>query len=122
MRYSVIYYQNISVTLLAKQYRFISTKELVLRNSPRVEDKYIYWMSRRESHAVFGNILSKYISPTSLGAPGTVSGTVISEHKDSNNVKWAYVTVDEISHAFRYYNPYSVNVGWVEVNSILKNK
>lgn len=100
--------------LPAKQIPFKSAKELTLRNSPEVSDKFIDWMSDRERNAVFGNILAKYIA----GA----TGTVITEQKDSKNVMWAYVIVSDASNMYRYHNPFSVNVGWAKASSIIVDK
>lgn len=80
---------------------------MVLRNAPYTDDKYdSSGASEFIGHAVFGNILRKYLYG--------VKGKVVSRYIDKNKDKWLFVIIDSSNDRLSYQTPYKVNVGWVK--------
>jgi hypothetical protein len=92
---------------------FTSTKEIVLRSKPEINDKYDEFESYENRHAVFGNILSKYL-------PGC-TGKVISKNKTEKN-QWCFVVIDKTCDPLRSYVGYDVNAGWARCESVNNRK
>ena len=91
---------------------FQNASETTLRSSPMESDTYDPNASGREGHAVFGNVVSKYLA----GA----SGQILFTQKAEDQTVWAYVNMGEESNPLRYYVGYDVNVGWTKLHSDIK--
>jgi hypothetical protein len=77
-----------------------------LRQSPETLDQYDEVSSHHADHAVFGNILSKFVP----GATATIAG----RQKDKLGNEWLFVIVDRDSNALAYHRPFRVNAGWTK--------
>lgn len=87
--------------------QFQASKEITLRYSPIKDDTYNKDMSEFVSHAVFGNIVAKYLQ----GAKGELVAT----YHDNSGIKWGLLIMDATSYVFLFYNPYKANVGWTVI-------
>jgi hypothetical protein len=84
-------------------------KELVLRSSPKTDDRYEEARGEHMENAVFGNILSKYL-------PGC-GGAVIGGNKKGESELWYFVLLDNCER-FRIHSPFEVSAGWVKASEI----
>lgn len=80
-----------------------SKQGLILRSTPKVDDKYNEVQSEHLETAVYGNILSKYISATA---------TVLTEQTVGGK-KWSFVTVSDSNNPKRFFTSSPSNAGWV---------
>jgi len=87
----------------------VRAKELVLRSSPKADDRYEEGRGRYWGNAVFGNILSKYL-------PGC-GGTVIGSNKKGESELWYFVLLDDCER-FRTHSPFEVSAGWVQATEV----
>jgi len=111
--YSVIRTTQITVLpkrTLSTRIRFKNSSSMTVRSTPRTENAYDENLSGLMSHAVFGNVLCKYIA----GA----SGTILAEQRERDGKTWDYVVMDPTSEVYRVDDPFRANVGWVEKSSI----
>lgn len=95
---------------LASPKAFKSLREIALRSAPAASNAYDEGRSQMMAHAIFGNILSRFLQ----GA----SGSVLAEREDKSGVLWAYVRIESDSDALRKDAPYLANVGWVEMKDL----
>ncbi|MDP4191731.1 MAG: hypothetical protein Q8858_09225 [Bacteroidota bacterium] len=91
---------------------FVSKKELTLRSAPEINDNYIDGFSQYLGKAVFGNILSKYMTGC--------KGEIIENIADKNSRKWYFVVINNESKALRTHMPYDVCAGWISSDNISK--
>lgn len=111
-RLNVLHDLAFPVNFLPGQERVILSTETVLRSSPDESNDFKESTSSFIGHAVFGNILRKYL-------PG-VEALVLARLEQSHGAEWAFVIVSESNDRFVYHSPYSVNVGWVKTNTAQK--
>jgi hypothetical protein len=93
---------------------FQNESETVLRSAPKINDRFDIDASGREDHAIFGNVLSKYL--------GGAKGRIVFIHKDKDQKLWCYVVLSQESNSLRYHIGYPVNVGWVMMKSSAAKK
>jgi len=89
---------------LASVRAFHNSSETKLREAPQEKDGYDRGRSEFMRHAVFGNILRKYLA----GAAGVVLATATRKGK-----RWAFIVVDSDNERLLIEAPYSVDAGWI---------
>lgn len=88
---------------LASVQAFHNSSEMILRETPLEKEGYDRRRSEFMGHAVFGNILRKYLP----GATGVVLATETRKGK-----RWAFVVVDGDDERLLIEAPYGVDAGW----------
>lgn len=91
------------ITVITERYK--AEKELTIRSSLKIYDKYDADASQFMFKAVFGNIEAKYM-------PG-VEGTILAKYKDSSGIYWGLIAMDEKSRPYLTHSPDDATVGWV---------
>ncbi len=86
---------------------FFAKNELILRSSPEIKNDYNEGMSVELGHAIFGNILRKYI----YGA----QYRLILQYTEKEGKNWGLVLVAESESKRSYYTPLKVHIGWMEL-------
>jgi hypothetical protein len=79
-------------------------RELVLRSSPGVQDGYNEEKSQWLAHAVFGNILRKYLK----GATAEILAQAVGDDGEA----WSFVRVDRSDGHLSYHTAVKTDVGW----------
>lgn len=85
---------------------FKSKLPVTLRNAPLKRDAYDSHGSAFMDHAVYGNILSRFL-------PG-LSGTVLAEEQGKNGKSWLFVKLSNDNGPLRHDAPFKVEAGWIE--------
>lgn len=89
---------------------FKSTQELILRSDSKRDEAYDESASGYFEHAIFGNILSKYL-------PG-LCGKILAYEKDAEGQNWAFVLIEGPNGALCHHRPFSVDAGWTTADSL----
>lgn len=104
---------GIPTTLVLKKEAVVSVRnlvvkdELVLRSEPEIIDDYNEGLSHRQNHAVFGNIIRKYL-------PGVECKQLL-KYIDNGGKEWALVVVPWSENRRSYHTPMPINVGWTQL-------
>ncbi|MCV2361628.1 hypothetical protein LNV08_21905 [Paucibacter sp. TC2R-5] len=88
---------------LAAVRAFRSSSETKLRETPLEKDGYDRGRSEFMSHAVFGNVLRKYLA----GVSGVALAT-----ETRNGKQWVFVVVDSDEEHLLIEAPYGIDAGW----------
>ena len=80
--------------------------EFTLRSEPSVSDAFNEWESNFMSHAVFGNVLSKYLAGCEI--------EIISHEAKENGDLWRFVYVPEECDYLKTHAPFKSNFGWAK--------
>ncbi len=89
---------------------FKTDKEMVLRSTPQQNDKYDEDASEITGGAVFGNVLSKYLSGC--------TGELRDKQTDQNNIPWCFVVLSKECNILRTHAAYVVNTGWTSCDAL----
>jgi hypothetical protein len=109
--------------LLEQPVPFKNGKATVLRSTPLIQNHYDKDQSMLMAHAVYGNILRKYL-------PGT-TGSILAYQKDKKGRQWLFVKLDPYdasvkgsfdNEALSVEAPYAVDAGWVSISSFKMQK
>lgn len=93
-------------TVLPERSSVILRRELVLRSSPQVLDEYNKDKSQRVAHAVFGNILRKYLSGATAES--------LARTEDEDGTPWTFVRIDRSNWHLSHHTAVKTDVGWTD--------
>lgn len=91
----------------------VTQRELVLRSSPKVNDRYDEGISQLQHSAVLGNVLARYL-------PGC-TGVIVGRQKQKDGKVWYFVVLSEPCDYLRVHDPFSTNAGWIEENGLSRH-
>ncbi len=94
----------------AAQKPFVLKRAAALRSQAARRDAYDPDASVAMDHAVFGNILAKFMPKA--------KGNILASTKDQAGTEWAFVVVDAESNVFRTDSPSPASVGWMELAAL----
>ncbi len=86
--------------------KFKVDAEFTLRSEPSVSDDFNEWESNFMSHAVFGNVISKYLAGCEV--------EIISHDAKGNGDLWRFIYVPEECDYLKTHAPFKTNFGWAK--------